>query len=321
MGFIVGLAVGGISCWCNASLELPTESVLPPALPLTLADGVGGNPADVSHREATESTTQPSGPALAPFTPVHSWQLPPVTVVGERPSELREEDRIGSYAQPRWTADRRFSETRIYVIPEGKVEFEYWLVAEAPHHGPTEVKHMFELEFGLPSRFQVDLYLIDRKEGSGGQSFIDGQFEIRYALADWGKIWGNPTLYLEYKAIDSAPDEIEAKLLLGGEIAPRWHWGANLVWDAQTGGDRETSYEFTNGVSYTFLDERFSLGVETQLALIDVHNHRGTYDTEFFIGPSVQYRPAANIHLDFAPLIGVADRSAFKGFFIFGYEF
>jgi len=50
-----------------------------------------------------------------------------VTVEGERVPELFEEQRIGSYQQPRWTATRRFPTTRVYVVPEGKVEFEYWL--------------------------------------------------------------------------------------------------------------------------------------------------------------------------------------------------
>jgi len=66
----------------------------------------------------------------------HTWQMPPVDVYGKAP--LKEDDRIGDYAQPRWTADRLFSETRVYVIPKGKVEFEYWLIPETPRDGPTD---------------------------------------------------------------------------------------------------------------------------------------------------------------------------------------
>src|SRR5262245_17120649 len=70
---------------------------------------------------AADQSTQPeSGRRL------RSWELPPVTVVGESPSSLREEERIGPYGQPRWTAARRFPTTRVYVIPEGKVEVEGW---------------------------------------------------------------------------------------------------------------------------------------------------------------------------------------------------
>src|SRR5207244_11793871 len=42
----------------------------------------------------------------------HTYAMPPVDVFGKAP--LREDDRIGDYQQPRWTADRLFSETRVY---------------------------------------------------------------------------------------------------------------------------------------------------------------------------------------------------------------
>lgn len=299
----------------------PFVLTLAPKAP-AYADVVTPNPADQPH-EGQAPATRPASPSPLPplFEVTHSWEMPAVEVVGQRSADLREEDRIGDYHQPRWTADRRFGETRVYVIPNGKVEFEYWLIAQVPRHGATETQHLFELEFGLPCRFQFDLYLIDRHEGSGGQAFIDGKFELRYALADWDVIWGNPTVYIEYKSIDSAPDEIEAKLLLGGEIAPRWHWGTNLVWDGQVGGDRETSYELTGGISYTVIDEKLSIGAETHIELYDEHNHRGNYTNDVFIGPSVQYRPRPNMHVDFAPLVGVGQEHWLEGFFIFGYEF
>src|SRR4051794_37283745 len=75
----------------------------------------------------------------------HTWVMPPVDVFGKAP--LTEEDRIGGYAQPRWTAHRRFSETRVYVIPRGMVDFEYWLVPERSKDGSTDFATQYEVEF------------------------------------------------------------------------------------------------------------------------------------------------------------------------------
>lgn len=251
-------------------------------------------------------------------------QNPPVVVEGTRVSDLREEDRIGSYGQPEWTSHRRFAETRVYVRPEGTAEFEYWLVPEVPRHGaPTETKTQYEFEFGLPLRFQFDLYLVAHEEGNDGPMGIDEQkFEVRHALADWGRIWGNPTLYLEWAAVNEAPDHVEGKLLLGDELGPGWHWGANLVLEHETGGEQENSYELTGGISKTLVDKRFSVGAELKTAWIDVKGDRGDYDEEVLLGPSVQFRPLPNAHMDFAPLFGCTEDSPELQFtFVFGWEF
>jgi hypothetical protein len=293
--------------------EVQTQNLLtlaPTLKPaLMLDDGPIINPAD---RRPESPTTQPSAAR------VPNWELPPITVIGQ-PS-LRAEDRVGSYAQPRWTVDRRFPGTRVYVIPEGTVEFEYWFRADIARKGPSETQHFFELEFGLPYRFQLDLYGIVRSEEQ--ENFVDNQVELRWALADWGKIWGNPTLYAEYVNKDQDPDKIEFKLLLGDELASRWHWGQNLLFEGETGGRREYEYGWSGGLSYTVIDSKLDVGVEAQLSFFDVHGDRGTYTHEIFLGPSIQYRPSARIHLNFAPLIGVGHESpAAKLLFNFGYEF
>src|SRR4051812_50076976 len=69
--------------------ELPTSSYLLSAEPAT-----------------------PPAPAPAGSPRVRSYELPPVNVVGQKPSDLREEDRVGSDGQPRWTGTRRVPEHR-----------------------------------------------------------------------------------------------------------------------------------------------------------------------------------------------------------------
>ena len=273
------------------------------------------NPAE--HRPAASPVEE------TPARHVGTWELPAIVIEGERPSPLREEERVGSYAQPRWTTHRRFPRTRIYVVPAGKVESEYWLRLDVPRdHGPTEVQNFYEFEFGLPHRVQFDLYLVSRSEGEGGATYLDQLFELRYALADWGKIPGNPTLYLEYALLDEAADKIEAKLLLGDEITTGWHWGANLVYEGEVSGDEEHEYSVTGGLSRTLVDEKLSLGAEAEVAFADVAGDRGDFSDSVYVGPSVQYRPLPNTHLNLAPLFGVTgDSNAIKAFLNFGWEF
>jgi len=271
-------------------------------------------------QEAPAADQAPSEP------PGHlpSWRVTgePVTVVGKAP--LREEDLIGPYRQPRWTARRRFGETRIYVIPEGDVEFEYWLIPRLKRHGEdTEIEQQFEIEIGLPRRFQLDLYAVTHKEGNTGTlAFDETKLELRWALADWGRIWGNPTLYLEWVAIDSAPDHVEGKLLLGDQLTPGLHWGANLVYEHEMGGEQTTARELTAGLSHTLRDEKLSIGAEVKLAWEDVESDRGNYTREVLLGPSFQIRPLPQAHLDVVMLAGLNDDAPrAKGIFILGWEF
>jgi hypothetical protein len=263
-------------------------------------------------------------PDQKPEERLRTFEMPPVDVYGKAP--LKEDDRIGEYSQPRWTADRLFGETRIYVIPKGKVEFEYWLIPETPREGQTDTASQYEVEFGLPGRVQIDLYAVGHKTGiDGAFGMTEGKAELRWAFADWGKIPGNPTIYLEWKNENEAPDHFEAKLLLGGSIASGWHWGSNFVWEHELGGPQENSNEWTTGVSHTVRDSKFDLWIETQLALVNSLNGpgtRGDFEKQFLIGPSLQLRPLPQVHIDFAPLFGVNTASPrAKVFIVLGWEF
>jgi hypothetical protein len=284
---------------------------LPPLMMMQVA-----NPADAQQHPSTRAT------ATAQPERMRSYELPAVTVVGEKQSDLREEDRVGSYGQPRWTATRRFPSTRVYVVPEGKIEFEYWLRPTFNKDGSTETRSLYELEIGLPHRFQLDLYLRSDQDGDDGEMLWGQQIEIRWALADWGKIWGNPTLYFEYVMLEQRPDVFEPKLLLGGEIAPRWHWGANLVAEIQLDGEEEHEYQITGGASYTVIDEKFSLGGEVQFFFTDVAGDRGNFDTAILLGPSFQFRPLPQMTVNFTPMAGLTDDSPDgRIYFNVGWEF
>jgi hypothetical protein len=269
-----------------------------------------------------DASQDPDRPGERPRT----YDMPPVQVYGKEP--LREDDRIGDYAQPRWTADRLFSETRVYVIPKGKVEFEYWSIPEtARDGGGTEMANMYEVEFGLPGRLQLDLYAVSNKQGvSGPMAFDEQKVELRYAFADWDKIWGNPTLYVEYSYHNNDYSQLEGKILLGGNITSGWHWGSNLVLEHTLGGNQENSNEWTVGVSHTIRDRKFALGAETQVVILNgldpVTRERNVFSKEFLLGPSLQVRPLPQMHIDVASLFGTtSDSPRSKVFVVLGYEF
>ena len=266
-------------------------------------------------------TLAQTAPPALPASRVHTYELPAITVSGAKPSELREEDRVGSYGQPRWTATRRFPNTRVYVIPEGKIEAEFWFIPRFLKSGETNGRYLAEIEYGLPYRLQLDLYYrLDIDESGKGQN--GAQIEVRWALADWGKIWGNPTIYLEYIPHEFDSDAVEFKLLFGDELAPRWHWGVNFVGEFETGGGREYTYEIDGGISYTLIDEKFSIGAETKIEFTSVKGDRANYETSILVGPSLQWRPMPQLSINVAPLFGVTPDSANARVYInVGWEF
>ena len=275
------------------------------------------NPADSQRPPAGPDTVRAEGRR-------RSWEMPEIVIYGERPARLREEQKIGAYHQPRWTATRRFPTTRVYVVPQGKAEFELWLRPTWKDDGTVEMRSLWEFEFGLPHRLQLDLYLrTDQVLDPGTEPAEHGQqIEVRWALADWGHLWGNPTLYLEWVNLYESPDKIEPKLLLGGQLSEGWHGGLNLVGEFEMGGEREYEYQLTGGIARTLIDSRLSFGVEGRWLRADVAADRGNFSDSFTFGPSLQYRPLPQMTINVAPLFGVTeDSDDAQLFFNTGWEF
>jgi hypothetical protein len=293
-------------------------------------------PASSAQERSQEQREQPQPKAADDHEHVPSYAAPaiPETRVSA-PRVLREEERIGTYEQPRWTAQRRFPNTRIYVVPEGTAQFEWWLETKTPLDSAddTRFRSLFEFEFGLGHRLQLDLYLETLQQSFGEWNLSAEKFEVRYAFADWGALPANPTLYVEWTRTHEGPHKAELKLLLGDELAPRLHWGANLVYERVLGGTRDAEYAITGGLSYTLQDEQFSLGGELKVELVDVTGRRFKFDgVEVLAGPSIQWRPVKAAHVDLVALFGPEFErgGADAGFessiileptFIFGWEF
>lgn len=268
-----------------------------------------------------ESTVQGQATATGPTPPA---QLPPVVVTGTNLPEgaLKEDQPFGPYEQPEWTTRRRFPTTRVYVLPPLQFEFEQWWNTQWFRHGPGSF-NLFqeELEVGLPYRFQLDVYENTERTRSGTFQHQAVQVEGRWALADWGKIPLNPTLYGEWQFHEDGPDVYEVRLLLGEDLSARWHWGLNLAYEQQVGGERESELAFSQGLSYTLLDEKLGLGVEMAFERSSAPNFDGRPAEEFLIGPSIQWRPTPRTHLDLVPLFGATpDSPIFEAFVVFGID-
>jgi hypothetical protein len=286
------------------------ENAQPPSASSAQVAGSAAAAASVQPNALSTPSTQTTATAETG----HEWELPAIDVPGQSRPELREEDRVGTYGQPRWTAVRRFPTTRIYVIPEGKAEFEYWIRYTFPwerRSGDREIRSYYEMNFGLGNRLQMDIYLVTQQDGHGSSSTMElkrEQVEFRYALADWGKVWGNPTLYLEWQHRNGENDWIEPKLLLGGEIAPGWHGGLNFVLEKELGGDNwENEYDIAAGVSRTIVDEKFHVGAEFYSEVHDMKGGRfkfGDNERLFAAGPSILLQPVPRMHMLMAPLFG-----------------
>jgi hypothetical protein len=250
-------------------------------------------------------------------------RLPEVSITeNQADGTLAEEARIGPNEQPEWTAQRRFGATRVYVLPPFQLELEQWWEGKFPKHGKPY--HLFQTEagIGLPYRFQLDLYENLERTSSGTFRHQGNQVELRWALAEWGRIPLNPTLYGEWKFNHDAADAYEVKLLLGEELAPRWHWGLNGIFEREIGGERETEIAVSQAIGYTVIDQTLNAGIEMKAERTSGPALNGKPEFEFLIGPSVQWRPWRNAHLDIVPLFGAThDSPRVEAFIIFGIGF
>ncbi|HVY60419.1 MAG TPA: hypothetical protein VHF22_02150 [Planctomycetota bacterium] len=312
----------------NARLVLPLFLILATPALAQVAQPADEAKSHGSAQPMTPPAERDSG--KAPRLP--SYQQPALEGTdAESSGGIGDEEKIGAYGSPRWTAHRRFAETRVYVRPQGFFELEWWFKPEIEHGGGGSVETVqeFEAELGLGHRLQLDFYLDTVKVGHEDNFDLDGfKMELRYAFADWGVIPGNPTAYLEYHESKGGSDSVEGKLLLGGEIAPRWHWGLNLVFERNITDDLDNNYEWTGGISYTVTDmyDRtiggLSVGAEVKQENHDLPGRRGNMIETLQIGPSFQWRPLPAAHVDFVPLFGCTGFSPqFEPVVVVGWEF
>lgn len=245
-------------------------------------------------------------------------------LVIEEKAVSEENTAVDSSLRPEWTSYRKFASTRVYVQKEefGEVGVEQWVRATTPRGGKTEYLFSEEVEVGLGNRLQLDLYKNFKKEAGESIKSNSTAIELRYAFADWDVIFGNPAIYVEYKQSDvqGGRDKMEAKLLFGGDLTETLHWGTNISYEEELVSSGAVEKMATVACSKTLIDNKLSVGVEAKYLLVTEANERDIH--EFDVGPSVQWKPTKDTHVDFTAFRGMTKDSPMSELWlIIGYNF
>lgn len=267
-------------------------------------------------------------------------------MAAEEPAMVIQGDELpGAYGAPGAFSRSRFSPiTNGYVLPPGEV-FAALIYQGDIGEGKPDHHLSQEVEIGLPYRFGVAFEnSIERFNGDTENSNFS--IEGRWALADWGKIPLNPTLFAEYKfgtgkilheegppppeeeaegdGPPDRPDAFEFRLLLSEEIAKNVQWAFNAFFEKENTGDRGREWGFAQSIQVPlFLPrERFKAGLEMKYQNFTVKDTRGSPIHRFVIGPSFAFKPSSRMRFDFAPLFGVTkDSPDVQVFAVFSYAF
>jgi len=262
-----------------------------------------------------------------------TYTLSPVMVI-DKPDK---KETVGPYNQPVWAAHGRFTpNSDVYVLPPYTFVVDLDYQATIPQHGKTS--HLFtqEFEVGLPYRFQ--LAYENNVEMTGRNTQATAQtIEARYALADWGKIPLNPTLFAEYKfgigkdyasqnnpnsPVPRIPDAFEVRLLLGEQFGKEYQWALNVFHEQQIGGEREWETGFSQALSYAIRDDYLKAGIEMQFIRSTDAKTRSNPEYELDLGPNFTWKPSRRTQLDLAMMFGTTDDSPrVKVFTVFSFSF
>lgn len=226
-------------------------------------------------------------------------------------------DLVGPYGQPVWTTQRPWATTRSYVLPPGTVNLEQWYRPTFNRGKKQDTRWLEEIAIGLPGRFQLDVYErwhTKTDDNNNLNAAHEGvQIELRWALANWGDIFMNPTLYAEWiqrNNVESEPDKYELKLLLSDSFFhDKIFYACNFILEQEVSGERETEYGFAQAVSWTVVERKLMAGIEMRYQSDTVQGGRDNPTHDFAIGPSVQWRPTNRTFVDVVPLIGIGKDS------------
>ncbi|HEY3351974.1 MAG TPA: hypothetical protein VGQ83_01875 [Polyangia bacterium] len=202
---------------------------------------------------------------------------------------------------PMWTQDRNFLGTRFWKLDPGKVELELWWRPEW-YRGDEPSRHrtQLELELGLTKRLQLDIYqrFVSRVDGGERNFSYEGTaIELRVAIPErYGQMWGNPVIYLELLSNHDAPDRVEAKLLLGGQLfTPKLLGAVNLTFECNVDKMKGAPYQgapelgATAAASYEIIAQRMRLGAEARLIFEREQFRHATTETSLMLGPNVSW--------------------------------
>ncbi len=176
---------------------------------------------------------------------------------------------VQSYKEsPEHTQDRLFAGTRFWRLDPGRYEVETWWRMRQPRDD-SGAEHLLqaEIEIGLTPHIQLDLYEVLQVLPGQPLAHEGNRIELRYSIArEYGAIWANPTIYLEWHPRHDAPDRAEVRVLLGGQIAGRllgavnFYYEQNVQTSTPEGTDAEVGAQWAAG--YGLLGNTLRLGAE-----------------------------------------------------------
>ena len=117
----------------------------------------------------------------------------------------------------------------------------------------------------MPFRSQFDVEPDYSVHHGGKLRYADTLLELPHAIAKRGRVPLSPTIDGGWRFITGEPDAFFFRLLLAEEFAKRLHFGADFTFDQQIGGDRATSFEFSQALSYVVINSKLSGGYEFRL--------------------------------------------------------
>lgn len=234
--------------------------------------------------------------------------------------EFAEDQLVGSANQAVWSLRTRFATSRAYlqVLPE-QVSLEQWVtIRNAKEDQPTKTRFKTELSTGLGSRCEFDFYFEAQSLGednaakpaqNGIRSF---NLSMRHAFWDWGTVFANPTLHVEYPWLTTP--RITQRLIFSDSIGSGWHRASNLVYPREMSAgadDRHEEMQATFGILRVVTDRKFSLRREAQFVKETMRDSVPDDNTrnQLYVGPSLQFRFGKGTMLDFARLWGITSDS------------
>jgi len=234
---------------------------------------------------------------------------------GLTPPDYRTE--VISYRpSPPDTQVREFTVSRFWRIDPGRYAVELWLQTDYEKHGAgSDSTLKAELEIGLSSHIQLDLYLNFGWATGVSFDYQGTAIEMRYSIASvYNAISWNPVLYFEFITNKNAQDRAEFRLLAGGDLPWGGLWAANFFAESNidyfnepysNGADAEIGV--TASANFPVVRDWLRLGAELRTG-VDQHGTPTFYGV-LQIGPELllTYRPA-NLKLTASALFGVCSK-------------
>lgn len=196
---------------------------------------------------------------------------------------------------PAWAGTQAFPTTRAYVAPPRMLVLGFHALGVGALDDSTyshEDTH-YGAWWGLPHRLAVEASLLVRAYGVTAPPTINQQaFAVRWAWADWGRLWGNPGIAASYQANNAAQPRGTVQLTLS-DTWPKGLWGINVECSRDLRGPLlAQTYGALVAMGWAWADLALDAGAEGTVFLTDNTGSRFTFsEGTWLAGPYVRWAP------------------------------